>query len=77
MKNNNTKETQASKLRNALGPFWTLTEILNGDLIIPGEEELFFKQFKFHILNCAKQCRDSKVKILEVIEGMEEQIKLL
>lgn len=63
------EETTQAKLRNQLGPFWTLTDVLDSDRInkvleMDGGKEL--------IERLVKQCNENKQIILDLIKETEK-----
>jgi len=63
-------ESVQAKLRNKLGPFWTLSEMIsNSDTF---EKLLSTEKGRELIIGCAKQCELNKERILELIKITEE-----
>lgn len=60
-------ETPQAKLRNSLGPFWTLSEIISGERL----EMLKDKDMLDMLIRIAKQCEENKDSILELIRQTE------
>lgn len=58
-------ETPQAKLRNALGPFWMLSKLLNKDL-----ERIIGTDY---LKNLIKKCEESKDRILELIDETESK----
>lgn len=61
------EETPQAKLRNLLGPFWNLSEIIAGDRL----EALKDKDMLDILIRIANTCEDSKDEILELIKQTE------
>ncbi len=65
-------ESAQAKLRNKLGPFWTLSELISNSerfeklLSTEGGREL--------IIKCAKQCELNKERVLELIKITEDNL---
>ena len=66
---NEIESTQA-KLRNKLGPFWNLSEMISDTETF--ERLLSSDKGKEIIINCAKQCLLNKSRIIELIKITEE-----
>lgn len=60
-------ETPQAKLRNSLGPFWTLSEIIAGERL----EMLKEKDMLDILIRLAKTCEENKASILELIKETE------
>lgn len=60
-------ESPQAKLRNALGSFWSLSEIISGERI----ETLIEKDMLHILIRLAKQCEENKEFILELIKETE------
>jgi hypothetical protein len=58
-------ETPQAKLRNQLGPFWTLIDLLSEDRL---DKVLKHPSGLEMIQNCLKQCKDNQQKILDLIK---------
>lgn len=63
-------ESAQAKLRNKLGPFWTLSELVSD--IETFEKLLSSDKGKEMIITCAKQCQLNKKRILELIKITEQ-----
>lgn len=63
-------ESAQAKLRNKLGPFWTLSELVSD--IETFEKLLSSDKGKEMIINCAKQCQLNKERIKELIKITEQ-----
>lgn len=63
-------ESAQAKLRNKLGPFWTLSELVSNTETF--EKLLSSDKGKEIIINCAKQCQLNKNRILELIKITEQ-----
>ena len=61
------EETPQAKLRNALGPFWNLSEMIVGDRL----EILKDKDMLDILIRIAQQCESSKEEILNLIKQTE------
>ncbi len=62
-------ETPQAKLRNQLGPFWTLIDILSEDRL----EKLLNDPKGLEIIkDCLKQCKESQQRILDLIKETEK-----
>lgn len=66
------KESLTAKLRNKLGPFWSLSELIqnkeNFDKVISSDPGI--------VENICKQCELNKSLIIEIIEAIENQSKV-
>ena len=62
-------ETPQAKLRNQLGPFWTLVDILSEERL---DKLLNHSEGLKIIQNCLEQCKDSQPKILDLIKETEK-----
>jgi hypothetical protein len=63
-------ESAQAKLRNKLGPFWTLSEMIsNSDTF---EKLLSTEKGRELIIKCAKQCELNKERVLELIKITEQ-----
>ncbi len=60
-------ETPQAKLRNSLGPFWALSEIISGDRL----DKMLEKDMLDMLIKLAKTCEGSKDRILELIRETE------
>ena len=60
-------ETPQAKLRNALGSFWSLSEIIAGERL----EILKNKDMLDVLIRLAKTCEENKDSILELIKETE------
>lgn len=60
-------ETPQAKLRNALGAFWSLSEIIAGERL----EILKNKDMLDVLIRLAKTCEENKDSILELIKETE------
>ena len=77
MENNNdfSIESAQAKLRNALGPFWTLSELIS-------DSDTFEKMMSTEsgiqlLIDCAKRCESNKDRIKELIRATEiDKLKL-
>jgi hypothetical protein len=63
-------ESAQAKLRNKLGPFWTLSELVSNTETF--EKLLSSDKGKEIIINCAKQCQLNKDRIIELIKITEQ-----
>ncbi len=63
-------ESAQAKLRNKLGPFWTLSEMVSNTETF--EKLLSSDKGKEIIINCAKQCQLNKNRILELLKITEQ-----
>jgi len=63
-------ETTQTKLRNQLGPFWTLVDILSEERL---EKLLNTPDGLEMIKDCAEQCKNSRQNILDLIKETENK----
>ena len=63
------EETPQAKLRNQLGPFWTLTDVLKSDRI---DKVLELDGGKELIERLIEQCNENKQIILDLIKETEK-----
>jgi len=64
-------ESAQAKLRNKLGPFWTLSELISNEERF--EKLLSTEKGRELIIKCAKQCELNKERVLELIEITENK----
>jgi hypothetical protein len=65
-------ESVQAKLRNKLGPFWTLSELISNTETF--EKLLSTESGKALIIKAAKQCELNKDRILELIKITEDNL---
>jgi hypothetical protein len=63
-------ETPQAKLRNQLGPFWTLVDILSEERL---EKILNHPDGLEMIQQCLKQCKNNRQNILDLIKETENK----
>ncbi len=63
-------ETPQAKLRNQLGPFWALVDILSEERL---EKILNHPDGLEMIQQCLQQCKDSQQRILDLIKETENK----
>lgn len=62
-------ETPQAKLRNQLGPFWTLVDLLSEERL---DKILNHPAGLKMIQSCLEQCKDSRQRIIELIKETEK-----
>ena len=64
-------ESAQAKLRNKLGPFWTLSELVSN--VENFEKLISSSEGKKILIDCAKQCESNKKRIKELIKITENE----